>query len=835
MFLPSNLQTGRVEWRAVADIIDGPDEDTEPDIIPAQGEIWFDAEVKYWPAGTAEGGPMTIVHVQKIAIIDFEGFLCSPDPQDPTKAGPNRFMRLYATNDPDYGVTGWKWKATPRLKDINGKPLMDAVDPKEFFLEAGTTLDLTHIFNKPLVGGPETPLLVAEGVAAAAAASASSAANSAEQSRTLAASVADRALANDIGVAEFLRTGAKTTSALSAAIREQNAPLIAPMVSSYIASNPAIVDAAAAAVDANPKITALEKTVIPKVLTDANAYTDSTTWNRPSPSQAVDVDAIITPGFVGVISALSNGLPVKSQGILETFNLGVGVTQRFTTYVVRVQVFVRHRSGSGNWNEWVEPGRSPVPIPIGADLNSYIAPGTYDLQGTALNMPVPFIGSLEVLRVVRATIHRYTVWNAIEPRVFQRRSAIGNETWGEWYELPNSTAFQALQNEVSAMVSEAHRVKQRVYGSGFKSAHLALNQPSGASTETVSSDGIRIPVTIGVTSRRARLHVRNWNWSVGTTAEYVFTYKGAVSFTGLWAGIAQGKAYSSAPQRVLPAFTTDPNGGEYVSPWFSYDFVEDVQHLVSFGFTNADAQVNYAGRGGCWRTGDPATAWQIDPPANSSVLFPFDIWLELEVPAATPVLAGFGDSNTVGTGTDLPVHDSWLAQYCRRSRAVPMFIANHGSSASTWAGPEAQKWNRFRNVAQADAAVYFLHQNDLATGITLDVLKQRFRDTVAILRERITPNVYAATITPGNKVPDVEAVRKGFNSWLKTTPEGIKECFDFSAAISDDDFSIRMSDRADTLHFNTVGHAKLAAVLAARPVTPRIMTEAEIQRVLSVK
>lgn len=224
MFLPSNLQTGRVEWRAVADIIDGPDEDTEPDIIPAQGEIWFDAEVKYWPAGTAEGGPMTIVHVQKIAIIDSEGFLCSPDPQDPTKAGPNRFMRLYATNDPDYGVTGWRWKATPRLKDINGKPLTDAVAPKEFFLEAGTTLDLTHIFNKPLVGGPETPLLVAEGVAAAAAASASSAANSAEQSRTLAASVADRALANDAGVSELLVNGAQTSRALNAAIDVKVAP-----------------------------------------------------------------------------------------------------------------------------------------------------------------------------------------------------------------------------------------------------------------------------------------------------------------------------------------------------------------------------------------------------------------------------------------------------------------------------------------------------------------------------------------------------------------------------------------------------------------------------------
>lgn len=452
MFLPSNLQTGRVEWRAVADIIDGPDEDTEPDIIPAQGEIWFDAEVKYWPAGTAEGGPMTIVHVQKIAIIDSEGFLCSPDPQDPTKAGPNRFMRLYATNDPDYGVTGWKWKATPRLKDINGKPLMDAVDPKEFFLEAGTTLDLTHIFNKPLVGGPETPLLVAEGVAAAAAASASSAANSAEQSRTLAASVADRALANDIGVAEFLRTGAKTTSALSAAIREQNAPLIAPMVASYIASNPAIVDAAAAAVDANPKITALENTVLPKVLTDAKAYADSTNWKRPEISTG-SLNTYFDRGVYDVVSnALVSDKPFASVGELTVS----GKTYPMHSYVTWESV-PRHavrRYVSNAWSAWQPLSwRNPYLL-AGTDVDSLVTPGAhgFGVKGL-LNLPQGCgdVGVVEVLQP-SATVfsHRLTDWISGN-QWYRSKSAAG--VWSVWKKTGGD--FGSLEKRVDAVESAA--------------------------------------------------------------------------------------------------------------------------------------------------------------------------------------------------------------------------------------------------------------------------------------------------------------------------------------------------------------------------------------------
>lgn len=559
-------------------------------------------------------------------------------------------------------------------------------------------------------------------------------------------------------------------------------------------------------------------------------------WLKPTPGGAVDLDTFTESGFVGVISSASLNLPLTAQGVLEVFKFGSAITQRFTTYNARVQTHIRHRSGAGVWGAWADPGRIPMMLGNATyDLDTIVRPGPYDIvSGAVQNIPVPnLIGALEVLQVNRATIQRFTGWTTGEPRIFVRSSALDNVSWRPWFELPGATIITALQDEVTALTAKVMGLKPAgAAAAGYKSAALALNQPGGSSTEAIPAASVRWPVTLGVTARRARLHLRNWNWSVGTTADYVFTYKGAVSFTGLWAGPGNGKTFTAPPVQVLAPFTTDAAGGEYVSEWFAYDFAEDQQHLVSVGFTTAAGQTNYMGRGGCWRNTNPADAAALDPAADLSATCPFDIWLELEVPAATPILAGFGDSNTLGTGTTLPVHDSWLAQYCRTNRALPLFLANHGSAASSWAGPDAQKWNRFSNVAPADAAVYFLHQNDLSAGITLDVLKQRFTDTLAILRGRITPNVYAATITPGNKPTAVDTVRKDFNSWLKSRPAGLKDCFDFAAAVSDNDLTLRAADNFDGLHFKTTGHAKIAATLSARPVTPRVLTRREIARLL---
>lgn len=561
------------------------------------------------------------------------------------------------------------------------------------------------------------------------------------------------------------------------------------------------------------------------------------TWILPTIAAndaTADLNTLNTNGTTAVMNTNALNTPVPGKiGYLEMIRLSSNGIQRFTTYETQPRVFQRYRgSALTTWSAWSELGGDSSDVGSAVDLDSIIQPRTYSIgNGTNPNLPVAIIGTLEVLRVSKALIQRYTTWSPIN--VYIRRANVGNLTWTPWELQPNLKDLSELESSIAKNTTSIKALSAGGSSekSGYKSAYLALNQASGSSVETISAASVRWPVTIGVTAQRARLHVRNWAWAYGTAAS-PYLYKGAVNFTGLWVGQGDGYRFKSEPTKVLSAFTTNAAADEYVSEWFAYEFAEDLQHLISVGYTNAEGQTNYQGRGGCWRNTNPSDAGVIAPSVSTSLTSPFDIWLELEVPSATPILAGFGDSNTVGTGTTLPVHDSWLSQYCRNNRAIPMHIANHGSNANSWSTDDTPRWTRFGNVASADALVYFLHQNDLAAGITTEVLKQRFKDILPIIRKHITPNIYGATITPGNKAENVDVIRKEFNTWLKSRPEGLLDCFDFAAAVSDDDLVIRPADSADGLHFKNTGHAKIAAELQKRPVTPRVLTRKEITRLL---
>lgn len=390
------------------------------------------------------------------------------------------------------------------------------------------------------------------------------------------------------------------------------------------------------------------------------------------------------------------------------------------------------------------------------------------------------------------------------PRTMYRGK--GSSGWGVWHE----------ENIAPAAPSEPSTGGVK---SGFKNVPLALNQPSAGGTEAISNATVRWPLRYGVGAKRVRLHVRNWSFVYGTTY-------GPVAFTGAWMGTASGANFTMTPIQVLKAFNAPSDGAEYVSPWFTYNLSANVDHLLSVGFTTAEGQTNMTSRGGCYRSTNSADAGRASGfTGAASTTSPFDVWLEVEVATETPVLAGFGDSNTVGTGTALPVYDSWLSQYCRTARALPYFMAIHGSASSTWSDPKAPMWNRHREQARPDAVVYFLGQNDLVNGVTVAEMRANLGRIMPIVRDKLAHDVYVATITPGNmKAPAVNDVRKAYNAWLKTLPLGVKDCYDFSAAVSDDDATIRASDSADGLHFVATGHAKAAAKITERPATPPMLT-----------
>jgi len=521
--------------------------------------------------------------------------------------------------------------------------------------------------------------------------------------------------------------------------------------------------------------------------------------------------------------------------------LGTGELIQYAQGTYRTQYW--DVNGGGLWKRgkqaawattWTRIDRNPMDawnytrLPVGQDINLLTIPGYYGVWSdtdadTMTNLPVGFKGGL--IRVTR-----------MGAQIYHKAYRYANDHAEFTREGTTAGFFGWRRTDAAGVVLPSFPDISTAPRSGFKSAYLALNVPETSGTETNTSQSIRFPLWYGVPIKRLRLHIRNW--STGSSAAGT-VYTGAVNFTGAWFGkaIAGNQFKDGVRKQVLPAFTTPANGSEYVSPWFDVDIQTNGRDILALGFTTPAGHVQAKSRGGCWRTGSAADAdLATGYTGTYSNFSPFDVWLEAEVPAATPIVAGVGDSNTAATGTFMPVYDSWLSAYCRQASALPYFMAIHGATADTWDTKTDAKWNRFTaDIARPDSAIHFLGRNNMQPGVTLPTLQANFKAVVDIIREKLTPVVYAATITPSNtETPEVQALRRSYNTWLASKPEGVHDCFDFVSAVSDDDATIRAADNADGLHFKITGHEKVAAKVLERPVNPRVLTQTETTALLAL-
>lgn len=518
--------------------------------------------------------------------------------------------------------------------------------------------------------------------------------------------------------------------------------------------------------------------------------------------------AVPTPGAAEAISGKPSGAGPGNVLILQVGS--TASTQTWTEYVEPGRSWtcgVSHGNRISPWKETTSGAHyGNIVLTTISHFDNIDFDSEYSVWNgtvaTDMGAPANAVGKIKTEIVGSFALQTFKTLLAVGagPEIYTR--ARGSSGWSGWFKVHPVSPNAGTGSDGSSAQS------------GFKNVAFPLTQQSSGGTETISNANIRFPVHSGVGARRARLHIRNFHYYSGTART------GAVSFTGAWFGRSNGANFLATPARLLNAFSTPSNGDEYVSSWFNLDLIENAMHLLSVGFTNASGQTNAQSIAGCYRTTSSSDASATSGfTASVSTKAPFDVWLELEVPADTSVVAGFGDSNTVATGTTFPVHDSWLAQYCREAGAVPYFMAVHGASSASWDDPMKPAWGHYAGAAKPDSVVYFNGQNDLQDGVTLATLQANLRKVLPILRDSLTPNVYAATLTPANnKSSAVNTLRRSYNTWLKTKPLGVKDCFDFSAAVSDDDATIRASDNSDGLHMRTSGHTKMAA-----RITPEIV------------
>lgn len=435
--------------------------------------------------------------------------------------------------------------------------------------------------------------------------------------------------------------------------------------------------------------------------------------------------------------------------------------------------------------------------------------GTYGvLSGAtaeAIGMPFPTAGNVTVYPVGISVVQDA---KALAPRSenWQRELYANGTVWGEW----RRTDFRKEQPDGLRTASPA----------GMKTAPQAVTLGHGGAQVT-GSGFARGLIHLASSVTRLRVHIANRN------PRYGFADDPAVALAAVTIGTHTGAGAQSLVTTIASGASTGANG--YTSPWVDTAAYAGKDVLIGYDYSSAGTiQSNIGtGYGAAGVTGAAGTAT-----AAKLQAMPLFVWVEVEVPSSTAVIAAFGDSLSAGVGSSNVVFDSPVSQYARTIDGVPVHFAASGDTMLTWE-TTAKKWAMYGNLtALADAVIFGMGSNDVFGGYELAELQARNTAVMASIRYRISPNVYGATIMPRTGVTGTaETTRRDYNTWLKARPE-FRKVFDFAASISADDETITPAYDSDGTHLTTLGYAQNAARLTgvvSAPVTAKALSAVDVR------
>jgi len=189
--IEDNVPVGRLTGRFVVEVQDNADPDQKAQLVPATGEIFVKASIGTLKITDPVTGKFITFRGPHRAILDDEGYLCTPYPGTDTIM--YRDLVLWSNDSDMLDVKGWTYTATFNLKDKTGRQLtLSAIN---FELATDQIKDLADAV--PTASSPGYGLGLAEQSALQAAQSAVASKQSAEEAQALAQNVVDRASAGE--------------------------------------------------------------------------------------------------------------------------------------------------------------------------------------------------------------------------------------------------------------------------------------------------------------------------------------------------------------------------------------------------------------------------------------------------------------------------------------------------------------------------------------------------------------------------------------------------------------------------------------------------------------
>ncbi|MFJ5146924.1 pyocin knob domain-containing protein, partial [Glutamicibacter sp. NPDC088455] len=195
-----------------------------------------------------------------------------------------------------------------------------------------------------------------------------------------------------------------TGAAIDQRINAQVAPQVEQITADYIAGDQAVIDAAAAAVDANPKIASIEAAL---------------PW-KGNLADGTDFNTVRTPGIYGVASSTSAATmvncPFPYRGLLKVWKSAAAVTEH--EYAAsgsggRPEAASRITTSATTWTgPWEDRRDAKGILPAGTSLDTFRGAGTHmliattaaDYPGLPADVTFPFYGVLKVAALSIGTL-----------------------------------------------------------------------------------------------------------------------------------------------------------------------------------------------------------------------------------------------------------------------------------------------------------------------------------------------------------------------------------------------------------------------------------------------
>lgn len=529
------------------------------------------------------------------------------------------------------------------------------------------------------------------------------------------------------------------------------------------------------------------------------AAQDAAQWYHEALTESSDL-GVLPVGVhpvpsTAVASALK--LPSAQAGHVVQYGTDYGTTQLHYTQSGEQQVHIRWKS-FGGWGPWrrIDAHETPIQTVSAGDVND-LAHGMFLVPDASAVKNAPPVSGPVVLHRTGEVDWAYTQGELLE----------------EW-----------VNRKVDGRATRWEQVRSQ------RLIPVSLTRPLAGITETVSSRSVRIPFRVPTRVTRFRVVVRNANYRTNTT------YPGNIMMRTLCVGTG---ARDTTGELTSSFLKTDefPNGLKiiardadfdgadgYTSEWNDRVLTPGVDYMLSYGYQHNGIETHLGMGGGWWTNYKPTNAeLREDSTAVKQKRLPLDVRIEAitEDGAVHEVL--IGDSISAASNADFPVLEAPAHVAARVDRHVARLHGFGGAAMGEWIGPnwgaaDTLKWKDLTKYGRADRAVIALGNNDIHTGTDMSTLQANLQALVALVRERVAPEVVVCTVTPRTAWTGTEKdmLRRSYNDWLRSHPMGVLVA-ETARAVEDEAGTAPRAEYVvgDGIHFNTAGTAALTQAIRA--------------------